>query len=156
MNIETDEERELLETLAKVEALFADTNFAGERHAAANAIERIRERLRRLQAEDKPVEFKFSLADTWSRRLFVALLRRYDVRPYRYPGQRYTTVMARLPQRFVNETLWPEFEQLSEALQRYLNAVTNRVIEAAIFPDTAEAETRAASEALPDLRDFTK
>jgi hypothetical protein len=144
-----DEERELLETLAKVEALFADTGFAGERTAAAGAIERIRERLRRLQDADKPEEFRFSLNDTWSRKLFMALLRRYGIQPYRYSGQRRTTVMARVPKRFVDETLWPEYKQLNSELVRYLDAVTDRVIKAAIFPDDSDAETRSAPPGLP-------
>lgn len=153
VNAGTDEERDLLETLAKVEALFADTGFAGERHAAANAIERIRERLRRVQAEDKPIEMQFSMPDVWSRKLFMALLRRYGVSPYRYSGQRRTTVMARLPKRFIDETLWPEFTQLNDALRHYLNAITDRVIKTAIFADESDAETRTAPEALSDLRD---
>ncbi len=153
MNPDSDEERQLLETLAKVEALFADTNFAGERNAAANAIERIRERLRRVQAEEKLVEMQFSMTDPWSRKLFMALLRRYGISPYRYSRQRRSTVMVRLPKRFVDETLWPEFSQLNEALWHYLNAVTDRVIKTGIFADDSEAETRPEPAALPDLRD---
>jgi hypothetical protein len=147
-----DEERQLLETLAKVEALFADTGFAGERTAAASAMERIRERLRRLQQTDKPVEMRFSMSSPWSKKLFLALLRRYDIQPYRYSGQRYTTVMARVPQRFVDETLWPEFQQINNELNRYLNAMTDRVIKGAIFPDDSDAETRSAPAALPAER----
>lgn len=147
-----DEERELLETFAKVEALFADTGFAGERMAAASAMERIRERLRRLQATDKPIEMRFSLSNAWSKKLFLALLRRYEIQPYRYSGQRYTTVMARVPQRFVNETLWPQFQQINSELNHYLNAITDRVIKGAIFPDDSDAEMRAAPAALPSDR----
>ncbi|MGH7138533.1 MAG: hypothetical protein ACREHD_22520 [Pirellulales bacterium] len=143
------EERELLDTLAKVEALFADTGFAGERTAAATAMERIRERLRRLQETDKPVEMRFSLGNPWSKKLFLALLRRYGISPYRYSGQRYTTVMAQVPKRFVDETLWPELQQIDSELTRYLNATTDRVIKAAIFADDSDAETRAAPAALP-------
>lgn len=150
---DTDEERQLLETLAKVEALFADTTFAGERNAAANAIERIRERLRRVQAEEKLIEMQFSMSNPWSHKLFTALLRRYGVSPYRYSRQRRSTVMARLPKRFVDETLWPEFTQLNDALWQHLNAITDRVIKTGIFADDSEAETRAEPEALPDLRD---
>lgn len=145
----SDEERELLETLAKVEALFADTGFAGERTAAATAMDRIRERLRRLQQTEKPVEMRFSMSSQWAKKLFLALLRRYEIKPYRYSGQRYTTVMARVPKRFVDETLWPEFQQLNDELSRYLNAATDRVIKAAIFADDSDAETRAAPAALP-------
>lgn len=153
MNASTDAEQNLLETLAKVEALFAGTSFDGERMAAANTIERIRERLRQTQAADPPAEFKFSLNNVWSRKLFMALLRRYGIAPYRYSGQRYTTVMARVSRRFVDETLWPEFQQLDKVLASYLESVTDRVVQAAIFADNSEAETRAAPAALADLRD---
>lgn len=144
-----EEERELLETLAKVEALFADTGFAGERNAAATAADRIRQRLRRLQETDQPIEMRFSLSNPWSKKLFLALLRRYDISPYRYSGQRYTTVMARVPRRFVDETLWPEFQQINSELNRYLSAITDRVIRGAIFSDDSDAETRTAPAALP-------
>ena len=51
--------------------------------------------------------------------------------------------MARLPRRFVNETLWPEYTELSKILSSYLTDVTNRVIAQAIHSSTAEEEVRA-------------
>lgn len=135
----------LVEKLRKIEALFARPGSEGERAAAATALERIRERLRQLEREEPPIEYKFTLADGWSRELFVALLRRYDLRPYRYRGQRRTTVMVRVTRRFVDETLWPEFQELDATLLDYLRQVTQRVIREAIFHDTTDAEERAPS-----------
>jgi hypothetical protein len=136
------DEQRLLEKLRRVEALFAGAYAQGEKDAAANAIERIRERLAKLQTEDKPVEFRFTMQDMWSRKLLVALLRRYGITPYRFHGQRYTTVMAQVPKSFVNQTLWPEFEQLSEVLRNYLDEVTERLISQSIHSDASEAEVR--------------
>ncbi len=99
------DERQLIEKLRLVEARFEGSGTAGERDAAASALERLQRRLGEVQETDPPIEYRFTLADMWSRRLFVALLRRYGIRPYRYSGQRYTTVMARVPRRFVDETL---------------------------------------------------
>jgi hypothetical protein len=79
------------------------------------------------------------MRDGWSRRLMVALMRRYDIQPYRYHRQRYTTVMARVPAAFVKETLWPEFLELNKTLHSYLEEVTARVIGQAICPDASEA-----------------
>lgn len=135
-------EQELIEKLRRVEALFARTTFDGERDAAANAMNRIRERLRSMQESDPPVEYKFTLQNAWSRRLLVALMRRYGIQPYRYPRQRYTTVMARVPISFVDETLWPEFTELDDTLCTYLDEVTTRVIGESIFADSSEAEVR--------------
>lgn len=136
------EEQRLIEKLQRIEALFAGAATPGERDAAAQARDRIRARLTEEQEADPPVEFSFRLQDTWSRRLFVALLRRYGIRPYRYPRQRRTTVMARVPRRFLDETLWPEFNELNQVLTAYLEEVTNRVICDGITADTSDVEVR--------------
>lgn len=107
------DEQRLLEKLRAVEALFAGAATDGERVAAAEARTRIRHRLKLLEEADPPMEYKFSVADGWSAKLFMALCRRYGIKPYRYRGQRRTTLMARVSRRVVNETLWPEYEQLS-------------------------------------------
>jgi len=142
-------EEHLIDKLRKVEALFAGAASDGERDAAAFAIEKIRERLQRLEAVDPPVEYRFSMQSAWSRKLFVALMRRYGIKPYRYSGQRHTTVMARVSKGFVDQILWPEFKELDDELLRYLDEVTDRVIAAGVFADQSEAEERPESKQLP-------
>ena len=138
------DERQLIEKLRRVEALFEGAGTAGEREAAASARERLRRRLEDLQEDDAAIEYRFTLSDMWSRRLFVALLRRYGVHPYRYSGQRYTTVMAQVPQRFVDETLWPEYTELNEVLRTYLEETTERVVRQGVHEDSSEAEVMKA------------
>lgn len=133
-------ETELLEKLRKIERLHAGAATPGERGAAADALERIRRRLSEVERVEKAIEFKFTLADGWSKRLFIALLRRYSLKPYRYSRQRRNTVMVRVPRSFVNETLWPEFLELSKVLEGYLEDVTQRVIAQAVHDDAAEEE----------------
>jgi hypothetical protein len=133
------DEQRLFEKLRRIEALFAGATTEGERLAADAARDRIRERLKAVSGTEKAIEHRFSLRDTWSRRVFVALLRRYGLEPYRYPGQRYTTVMARVAARFVDETLWPEFQQIHAVLASYLDDVTNRVLTQMIHGDVSEA-----------------
>ncbi len=144
--------QQLLEKLRRVEALHARTDLAGERNAAANAMEALRAQMARREEEEPLVEFKFSMVDSWSRRLFTALLRRSGIEPFRYRGQRRTTVMARATQSFVDETLWPEFVELSEVLREYLSDVTDRVIQEAIFQDSSEASEREKPAAIEDRR----
>ena len=129
-----------MEKLRRIEALHARPGSEGERQAAERARERIQARLNQLEAEEPPIEFRFTLADQWSRHLFVALMRRYGIRPYRYRGQRRTTVMARLSRSFVNDTLWPEFLELQSTLAAYFDALTDRVIEQALEVKAGEAE----------------
>ncbi len=134
------DEARLIEKLLAIQALHAGATTPGEREAAQRASERILERLRALQAESPAVEYRFSMSDMWERKVFVALCRRYGLRPYRYKRQRYTTVMVMVPKRFVDETLWPEFLQLSETLEAYLTEVTDRVVAQVIHADTSDAE----------------
>jgi tRNA nucleotidyltransferase (CCA-adding enzyme) len=89
---------------------------------------------------DHPIEYKFTLVDGWSRKLFIALLRRYSLKPYRRARQRRNTVMVKVPRSFVEETLWPEFIELSDVLQAYLDEVTQRVISQGIHADEGEEE----------------
>ncbi|MFH2057929.1 MAG: hypothetical protein ABIJ59_03415 [Pseudomonadota bacterium] len=133
-------EQKLTEKLKLIEALFAGATTEGEKDAAFNALQRIKNRLKETQSSDPPVEYKFSMSDVWARKLFAALLRRYDIKPYRYYRQRHTTVMAKIPKSFVDETLWPEFEELNKTLKEYLEEITNRVISESIHSDSSEAE----------------
>jgi len=135
---------QLIEKLLRVERLFAGAATDGEREAAANAAERIRARLEDFERDDEPQEFKFCLQHIWSRRLLLALSRRYGIRPYRYSGQRRTTVMVRASRRFIEETLWPEFQQFDQMLHTYLSEMTEQVIREALEADSSEAEVRAA------------
>ena len=137
-----DERTRLIEKLKRIEALFAGAGTPGERVAAANALERMRARLHNVEKQDPPLEFKFTLADIWSGKLFVALLRRYGIKPFRYQRQRHTTVMAFVPKTFVDETLWPEFQELNENLRTYLDEVTSQIIRDEIYADNSEPEVR--------------
>ena len=141
----------LLEKLRRIEALFSGGSTAGERAAAGEALGRIQARLRDLERSDPPIEFRFTMSNAWSRKLFVALLRRYGVRPYRYHRQRHTTVMARVSRAFVDETLWPEFVALDTALTDHLSLVTEAIIAEAIAEDTSEAEEVVGVLEAPDL-----
>ncbi len=140
-------EAELREKLRKIEALFAGAGTVGERSAAEAALERVRARLAELKHSDPPIQMQFSLPDQWSRQLFLALCRRYGLKPYRLYRQRHTTVMLRVPRGFVDQVLWPEFEQLNDALTQYLSEVTLRIIRDEVHGDTSEAQEMA--QALP-------
>jgi hypothetical protein len=126
--------------LRKIEALFAGAGTEGERNAAEAALQRIRERLEQAQRAEKPIEMKFTFPDLWSRRLFVALCRRYELKPFRYKRQRYTTVMLRAPYSFIDAILWPEFQELNRALTEYLNNATEHIIREEVHRNTAEAD----------------
>ena len=135
----TDYER-LLDKLRRIEALHAGATTPGERTAAEEARGRITRRLMQLRRSDPPIEYRFSMENTWSRKLFMALARRYGLEPYRYYRQRYTTVMLRVPVSFVDQTLWPEFQALDGALREHLDAVAERLIRDLLGADTGEAE----------------
>jgi hypothetical protein len=137
-------EQELRQKLRKIAALFEGATTTGEQDAAAAAIERVRAALRALEQKETSVETAFRLPDRWSRRLFTALCRRHGLTPYRYPRQRYSTVVLRAPVSFVNKTLWPEFLEIKSALDDYLNEATERIIREEVFRVSEEAEERVS------------
>src|ERR1017187_3286696 len=98
-------EEQLREKLRKISALFHGATTAGERDAAAAAMERVKKGLGIIPKTEPTIEFKFSLPDRWQRRLFSALCRRHGLEPYRYKRQRHTTVIVRVSRSFVDQTL---------------------------------------------------
>ena len=125
--------------LRKIEALHAGTGYDGEREAARRAAERMRQRIAELRERAPDVVLVYSLPDPWKRKLFLALCRRYGLKPYREHGRRWSTVLLRAPEKFQQKTLWPEFLALSEELEAHLSAFTDRVIREAIHADVSEA-----------------
>jgi hypothetical protein len=135
-----NDEAALRDKLRKIEALFSGAGTAGEKAAAGVAADRIRARLRQEEKREKPVEMRFSLPDPWSRQMFIALCRRYGLRPYRYPRMRQQSVILRAPQSFLDKVLWPEFQEINAALAEYLAQVTDKVIREAVYKDTGDAD----------------
>lgn len=132
-------EAELRDKLRKIEALFAGAKTDGERLAAGAAAERIRARLAEAGAREALIEMRFALHDPWSRKLFVALARRYGLKPYRLPRMKRQSVVVRAPRSFIDSVFWPEFQELNQALSNYLVDVTDRLIREEVHVDTAEA-----------------
>ncbi|MCC6537608.1 MAG: hypothetical protein IT162_08670 [Bryobacterales bacterium] len=152
-------EAELREKLRKIRALFEGASTPGERQAAEAAMERLQRALNdagpsqqqqqqqwkppynpfRPTRAETPVEWQVTLADRWQRRLFMALCRQYGLKPYRYKRQRHTTVMIKVLPTVFNLQLWPEYLELRDALNEYLDEATERIIREEIFGDTGEA-----------------
>ncbi len=154
-------EQELREKLRKISALFEGATSAGEREAAEAALNRVRAALAAAEKTERSIEMSFRLPDPWKRRAFLALCRRYGLRPYRYPRQRYSTILVRAPESFINRTLWPEYLEISRALDEYLREATERIIREEVFGDVNEAEEQtetptgllAAGEPAPGFAD---
>lgn len=136
------QETQIKEKLRRIEALHAGATTEGERAAASAALDRLRARLKETERTEQAKEFKFLMRDTWARRLFVALCRRYGLEPYRARGQRYTTVMVKAPKSFVEGILWPHYKDLEYALREYLDAATERIIQEGVYKDAGEARER--------------
>ena len=133
-------EQDLRQKLRKIEALFAGAATKGERLAAGAAAERIRDRLDQAAAEEEEIEMKFSISDAWSRQLFVALCRRYGLRPFRYRRMHRQSIIVSAPKSFVEQVLWPEFEELNVALTAYLSGITEKVIRQEVHGETGDAD----------------
>ncbi len=135
-----DAEERLREKLRKIEALFAGAATPGEKAAAGAAAERIRRQFAETSAREAPEDFKFSIPDPWARQLFTALCRRYGLRPFRYIRMHRQTVMVSAPASVVNTVLWPEFQELSDALSAHLLEITDRIIREEVFAEARDAD----------------
>lgn len=88
----------------------------------------------------KEKEMQYLFPDRWCSRLFVALCRKYKMDPYRYSGQRYTTVVIKGSQDFMDRVVWVEYRALADALVEYLDEVTGKIIREEIHSNTADVK----------------
>ncbi len=121
-------EEELIKKLLKIEALYSGAATPGEKSSALKAKERIIKRIEECKPVDTPVEYKFTLHNGWSVRIFVALLERYGIKAYRKPRQRRTTVMAKVSISFVESVLWPEYEEIQKQVDDYFDAKVDDIV----------------------------
>ena|SRR5689334_21251823 len=134
------DEAHLRDKLRKIEALFAGAATAGERQAADAAAERIRLQLAAVASREPEIEMRFSIANPWSRRLFIALCRRYGLRPFRYTRMKRQTVVVKAPRTFLERTLWPQFAEIDTALTSYLDEITDKGIREEVHGEARDAE----------------
>lgn len=50
------------------------------------------------------------------------------------------TIVVRAPRSFVEQVLWPEFQELNGALTAYLGDITERLIREEVHGETREAD----------------
>lgn len=131
----------LIAKLLRIEALNAGATTEGERIASEEARRRFLDRLAKL--DEEPIEVRFTLDSPWSQQLFRALARRYGLEPYRYRRQHATTLMLKIKRRFLDETFWPQFKELSAELGKHLDEVARTVIEEAVHRDLSEVKEQA-------------
>ncbi len=127
----------LIERLLKIESLHTGATTTGEKVAAEEALARILAHLEQLK--DEPEEFRFTLTSRWSQQLFVALARRYKLKPFRRPRQHATTIMVKVKRSFLDRTFLPQFNALHEELTKHLDEIAKTIIEAAVHRDLTEA-----------------
>ena len=97
---------------------FIELKYAGLLGSAdaEQARAHIRARLHELAGAPDVQEFQCALKNDWDALVFHALLKRYGLAPYRYRKQRHSTVLVRVSKRFLNEVLWPIFNEVSAAV----------------------------------------
>lgn len=133
-------EAELKRKLAAIEALLHGATTDGERAAAAHVFEKLKGKAPAEEAAD----LQFTVQDMWARKLFIAMLRKAGLEPFRLRGQRHTTIMVHGRKSFVVDVVWKQFLEAQRSLTEYLAEVTDRVIKETIGEAEAEAKERPA------------
>ncbi len=116
-------EAELKRKLAAIEAMVRGAMTDGERAAAQHVFDTFKQKT----PDEVSQELAFTVHDVWARKLFMAMLRKVGLEPFRMRGQRRTTIMVHGRKSLV-ELIWKEFLDANQTLTEYLAEVTDRVI----------------------------
>ena len=131
---------DLKRKLAAIEALLHRATTDGERAAAQHVFDNLKQKGPSEQQE----ELQFTVPDVWARKLFIAMLRKVGVEPFRLRGQRRTTIMVHGRKSFVVDVVFKQFIEAQRTLAEYLAEVTDRVIRETLGDAEGEARERPA------------
>jgi hypothetical protein len=77
---------------------------------------------------ERDIEWRCSIPSTVSQRVFDAVCFRYGLHTY-VRRRDSSTICVRAPRGFLQEVLWPEFEALTDVVERDVGDAIERVIE---------------------------
>ena len=121
--------KHLLDKIKKIESLIIGAKTDGEKNAAISAKERILRKFPELELNNNLKEYTLYTPDSWHKKLLIAICRKYEIKPYRYHRQKYTTVMVRINEDFLNKILWKEYTEYSKHLEELISEITDDLIE---------------------------
>lgn len=116
-------EAELKRKLAAIEAMVLGAMTEGERAAAQHVLANFKQKTPDETCQD----LAFTVHDVWARKLFMAMLRKAELEPFRMRGQRRTTIMVHGRKSLI-DLIWNELLAANSTLTEYLSEVTDRVI----------------------------
>jgi len=107
-----------------------ESRFAGS--GDGHPGDRIRARLAEARSRHGDAELRYTIADPWEHRLFVAVCSRYGLIPFRRPRMHATTILVKAPESFFQDTIWAQFTALADMLREHLRNYTDEAIRIAI------------------------
>lgn len=116
---------DLLEKIKKIEALINGAKTDGEKSAALLAKQRVQ---KRINKEEDIREYTIRNSDMWHKKLLIAVCRKYNLEPYRYYRQKYTTVMVKADVDLFDNIVWEEYLKHSEVLEELIDDITSNLI----------------------------
>jgi hypothetical protein len=105
-----------------------------------------RKALSEWRQREPDIEFRCSIPDSVSQRVFGAVCLRYGLEIYAR-RRKTATICVRAPRGFVQEVLWPEFEAIASVVSRTVSAAVERVMEQWSGVSLAVIMERASPEA---------
>jgi hypothetical protein len=90
------------------------------------SVEACRAQLAQWRQRESDIEYRCSVSNGASQRLFGAVCLRFGIVPYRR-SRGTSTICIRAPRNFVREVLWPQFGAMADVVEQTFNEITERV-----------------------------
>ncbi len=65
----------------------------------------------------------------WNKNILLALCKKYNIKAYRYKGQRKTVTNIQVDENFAKNTLWPEYIKFSGIFHKSMEGILKDLIE---------------------------
>jgi hypothetical protein len=130
-----------LDRMRTLEGRFLGLSGVADLAAIHAGVERLRAQLAETRTRERDEVFTTSIPDPCARAVFLALCRRYGLKPHRHARQRRATVVVAAPPSFYEGVLWPEFQALSDVLYDSFLSLTTRALHEVLAVRSEEGVT---------------
>jgi hypothetical protein len=78
-------------------------------------------------------EISFNTINIWNKHIFLTLCIKYNIKTYRYKGDRKTIVTVQCTKHFMDNVFLPEYEKFTKILHESINVKLKEVIENILY-----------------------
>lgn len=98
-------------------------------------MEPFKKKLKDISHLEEIYEIIVNTKTDWNRQIFLALCEKYNLEPYRYKGEKKTTIKLETTMDFMENILWPDYKKFTKIYHKSMEDILKKCIEKILYKE---------------------